>query len=97
MTMSLKGMIVLVAYAIGINLVLISFANLNIGISCPELVESYNATGSLNATELSSSSASIIDIALNRCSGVPSWLFWVLELPVILGLLYIIRAFIGAT
>jgi len=95
--MNLKGMIVLVAYAIGINLVLVSFANLNIGISCPELIESYNFTSSTNSTELTSNSASILDIALNRCSGVPSWIFWVLELPVILGLLYIIRAFIGAT
>jgi hypothetical protein len=95
--MELKGLMVLVAYAIGINLLLVSFANLNVGVSCPSLSKFANTTATTNQTELTYNSASIIDIALNRCSGVPSWIFWIFEVPVILGLLYIIRAYIGAT
>jgi hypothetical protein len=95
--MELKGLIVLVAYAIGINLLLVSFANLNVGVSCPNLSKFVNATATVNQSEITYNSASIIDIALNRCSGLPSWIFWVMEVPVILGLLYIVRAFIGAT
>ena len=97
MSAGLKGMIVLVSYSIFINLILVSFANMNVGISCPELVADYNKTGTVNETELVSNSASIIDIALSRCSGIPKWLFWIAEIPIILGLLYIIRSFIGAT
>lgn len=101
MSLNIKHMIILLVYAIGINLVLISFANMGIGINCSNIEDmDYNQTYNLtedNNTDIKQSSASIVDLALGRCEGIPYWLFMIFELPIIVGLLYIIRGFIGAT
>lgn len=103
MSMRIKEIIIVLVYALGMNMLLLSFANMGIGIDCSNLQEeythynqTYNLTDSENQ-ELKTSSASIIDLALGRCEGMPYWLFIILELPIIVGLLYIIRGFIGAT
>jgi hypothetical protein len=97
--------IFLIAYAIGINLLLVSFASLNIGISCGELGTKYNTTISVNESDTTGIVSStgvkgiglITSWALGRCEGLPSWIVWVFEIPVLVGLLFIIRSFIGAT
>jgi hypothetical protein len=97
--------IFLIAYAIGINLLLISFANLSIGISCGNLQTKYNSTFAVNESDttgiVSSSGVTGIRLitswALGRCSGLPSWIVWLFEIPVVIGLLYVVRSFIGAT
>jgi len=101
MSLNINQIIILLVYSIGINLVLVSFANMGIGIECNSLDnyqfnQTYNLTEE-NNSEIKQSSASIIDLALGRCNGIPYWLFLIFELPIIVGLLYIIRGFVGAT
>ena len=101
MSLNINQIIVLLVYSFGINLVLVSFANMGIGIECNSLDnyqfnQTYNLTEE-NNSEIKQSSASIIDLALGRCNGIPYWLFLIFELPIIVGLLYIIRGFVGAT
>ncbi len=79
---------------------LLESSNLGIGIDCGTLTEEYSTEYNVtdpNNTEIKESSASIIDLALGRCEGLPFWLFVIFELPIIVGLLYIIRGFIGVT
>ena len=93
-------MVVLIIYSISINLILLQFANMGIGISCENLQQSYNTSYNetdFDSSELKQSSASIVDLALGRCQGLPYWLVLVFELPIIVGLLYIIRGFFGVT
>lgn len=101
MSLQIKEIIILLMYAIGINLVLVQFANMGTGIVCNPLYDSsYNSTYNLTDTgntQIKQSSASIVDLALGRCDGLPAILVWVFELPIIVGLLYIVRGFIGAT
>lgn len=101
MSLMVKEIIILLMYAIGINLVLLGFANLGSGNICANLYQptynkTYNSSDTSNA-ELGRNSASIIDLALGRCDGLPQFIVLIFELPIIVGLLYLIRGFIGAT
>lgn len=101
MSLMVKEILILLIYSIGINLVLLGFANLGSGTLCSNLYGStYNTTYNISDTnnvQLGKNSASIIDLALGRCSGIPQFLVLLFELPIIVGLLYLIRGFIGAT
>ena len=100
MALNIREIVVLLIYALSINLVLLGLANLGTGLNCGELETSYSTSYNLtdeDNLDLKYSSANIIDLALGRCEGLPVWLFWVFELPIIVGLLYIIRGFVGLT
>ena len=107
MSLNINQIIVLLVYSFGINLVLVSFANMGIGIECNSL-DNYQFNQTYNQTELEQGINSnpitlinsvriMVDLALGRCDGIPYWLFLVLELPIIVGLLYVLRGFVGAT
>lgn len=100
MGLSIKAIIVVIGYAIISNFVIVQIANLNIGVNCPQVVAEYSASD-LNYTSDDGGAvtfrANVIDVATNRCSGLPGWVYWAFEVPVLIGLLYIVRGFIGAT
>lgn len=107
MGLMIKEILILFIYTICINLVLTGFANLNSGISCPN-VYSYSSSVSLNETEfetgvssnpitLTNTVITTINLITNQCEGIPYILVLIFELPVLIGFLYIARSFIGAT
>ena len=91
MGISVQAIVILIVYAFGINIMLLELSRIGVGIQCPTLSAAYNTTNS------SLSFSSITDLALGRCEGLPLYLVLLFELPVIAGLLYIARAFVGAT
>jgi len=101
MSLDIRAVIVTIAYAIGINLILLSIANLGIGLECGSAEEfAYNETW--NYTDLDDPSsvefrANVWNIVFNRCEGLPTILWLLFEVPILVGIGYIIRGFIGAT
>ena len=91
MGISVQAIVILIMYAVAINIILLELARIGIGINCPSMSSAYNTTNrSLGFSE-------ITDLALGRCDGLPFILIVILELPVIAGLIYIVRAYIGGT
>jgi len=100
MGLEIKSLVVIISYAIISNLILLSIANLNVGLSCPDLIINPTISGLNYTSDVGTATefrANVIDIATNRCSGIPAWLYWAFEVPVLIGLLYVVRGFIGAT
>jgi len=91
MGISVTAIVILLMYSIGINVILLELAKVGVGVNCPNLSTSYNTTNQ------SWGWGDITDLALGRCEGLPFVLVALLELPVIAGLFYVIRAFAGAT
>lgn len=107
MGLMIKEIIILFMYTIGINLLLVGFANLGSSISCPDIYNA-NLNTTFNTSEISSGVTSnpismtnmvrtIIQLVTNSCSGIPYVLVLLFEVPIIIGFAYIIRGFIGAT
>jgi len=107
MGLMIKEIIILFIYMIGINFVLVGFANLGSGISCPDLYQ-VSLNTSYNASEISSGVTSnpismtnmvrtVIQLVTNSCIGIPYVLVLLFEVPILIGFAYIIRGFIGAT
>lgn len=96
-----KEMIVILIYSIGVNLALFALANSGIPFNCDNpMMSVYNTTynsSALTYEQFGRSHTTIIDLAFPKCNGLPTWIIYIAELPVIIGLLYIIRQFIGAT
>lgn len=103
MTLDLKAMILVVIYAVLSNMILISVSDSFDGISCPdfslnEYTTSYNTSLNYTSDSLTQDNgASFFKLLLNRCNGLPYWVFWLTQVPTILGILYVLRAFIGFT
>ena len=100
MSLNIKHGIIILTYALVVNIILVSIANLGIGLDCGELTTEFNSTHNvtdIDSTETKESAVSIIDIALNRCENLPYYIFILLELPIFLGLLILIRQLIGFT
>lgn len=101
MAMDIRIVIFTIAYAIISNIFLVEYANMGIGIECQNVnAVSFNDT--FNYTDESDSNlanvrANAFDLALGRCEGLPWWIYWIFEIPFIIGIAYIIRGFIGAT
>ncbi|OGY23297.1 MAG: hypothetical protein A2172_03775 [Candidatus Woykebacteria bacterium RBG_13_40_15] len=102
MTGTISEIVILLAVAFGLNYMLLSFAQLGIGIQCPNLQSTY---GTINETyEVGNTTYTqrfgyrdIVNLAIGRCAGLPISLVILLELPLLVGLFYILRMFIGAT
>jgi hypothetical protein len=102
MSLEIKSVIIVIAYAIISNLVMFSYANMGIGITCYREENEFDINTTINYTDGSDTNlievrSNIFNVALDRCNGFPAWLFWVLEVPVIIGIIYIIRGFVGLT
>jgi hypothetical protein len=98
----MKAIIVIFIYAVVSNYLMLSIANSGLGVDCRNLDTSLNTTYNVtdltaNTTDTKSSATDLINVALGRCSGFPAWMYWVFQVPTILGLLYVIRGFIGLT
>ena len=101
----ITAVIIVVGYAIISNLILFEFAKLGIGINCPELENQLsNVTDTFNYTaedypnlRKGSPIVTIYQIAVGRCSGIEWWLYAISQVPVIIGILFIARKFIGFT
>lgn len=103
MTLDLKALIIVVLYAVISNLILVSMADSSNDIVCynferQEYDTSFNTSENYTADSTTGDSgANILKLMLNRCSGFPYWIFLVTQIPTILGVLYLLRAFIGFT
>lgn len=102
MSLDIKSTILTVAYAIGINLILVSFANWGIGFSCENVQYQQQQLTDSNYTDINDPSsvefrASVWDIIFNRCEDLPTVVWLIFEVPILIGVAYIIRGFIGAT
>lgn len=97
----ITAIIFIIGYAIISNYILLQFANLGIGINCISEIETELNTSTdftiTNVTNYGSARAGILDLALGRCEGLPTVFYLLFELPVIIGLIYIGRKFIGFT
>jgi len=95
----ITAIIFVVGYAILSNIILLQFANLGVGINCGSIIESELNTSTdfsdTNITTYGQSRANILDLALGRCEGLPTLFYLLFELPVIIGLIFIGRKFIG--
>lgn len=92
----MKSAVVLVIVMIGINLTILEFAKLNIGIECPNLEKEYIDVdgGVLNST---STWDTIRELVAGRCDGMPRGLILLVEIPLFVGLLLLINEFIPFT
>lgn len=108
MGLMVKEIIIVTIYTIGINLILSSLSTSVGGVSCPNVYDLSNQDVSLNETELQSGISSnpvtmissvvtIFNLITNQCTGIPYILVLICELPILIGILYIVRGFIGAT
>lgn len=89
---------VILIVAFLINFLLVSFASLGVGITCPDLSTDYGTADYTYANQTVTLGADdIIDLALGRCDGLPFWLVLIIELPLIVGLFFYLRKFVGFT
>lgn len=95
MGISVNAIVLILIYAFGINYILLAMSYMNLGINCPSVDQNYNST--TNSTNYAQLYANAVSMALGRCDGLPFYIWLIFELPVIAGLLYVARAYIGAT
>lgn len=101
---SIVEIISIVSIAILINYVLFSFAlNGFLNVSCPVLTAEYNETlnesfdvGGVTYTQ-DISWRDILSLATGRCEGLSIWIILIVEIPILLGLIYAGRLFVGLT
>lgn len=102
MGVDINQIVILLAVAIGSNLLLWAWATESGTIVCPDMNTEYT-TENLNydvGNQSHSIDIGIDDIgslATGRCDGLPFWVVLIFELPLLAGLFYIARAFVGAT
>ena len=101
MSLDIKAMVIIFIYAILSNMILINIAKTTDSVVCENIQEiNYNYTYEGNYTQdepTKESGVNLIKLALNRCVGIPFWIFWLTQMPTIIGILYLIRGFIGFT
>lgn len=89
-------------YGIVVNLIFINLSTIGIDMGCHYYERDLGLNTTINYTDTSDSSlrefrGNIFDVAFNRCDNIPAWIFWIFEVPFLIGLAYIVRAFVGAT
>lgn len=99
MALDLKAIIVVIMYAVASNLFFILLSH-HAGI-CDNLPDTVyfdeNIENITDDIETKTSAITFINILLNRCDDFPSWIYWLFQVPTIIGLLYVIRGFLGLT
>lgn len=102
MTLDIKAMVVVFLYAVLSNFAIGSLALSDSSLACSNLrtqnfVYDYT-TGNYTSDPVSQDAGiNFFQVMLGMCQGLPWWLYWITQIPTILGVLYIIRAFIGFT
>jgi len=102
MALSIRELTIFLVYAIGINIIFASLSNLGV-LECSNVSESflqndtYAVQNITDDVDTKTSANNFISLILNRCDGFPAWIYWMFQVPLIIGLLYIIRGFIGVT
>ena len=97
MALNIKSIIIVVMYAVLSTLFLTELGK--VGNICPDppiKIDSGTIDIGTDA-DIKTTAQVFLDILFNRCEGLPSWIYWIIEVPTILGLLYIARGFIGLT
>lgn len=100
MTLDMNAMIIIVVYAVLSNIFLFSLALSSDSLSCPnsKIEYEYNSTANYTSdTYTKATGTDILSLLLGRCEGFPYWVIWLAEIPTVLGILYLIRAFVGFT
>jgi len=101
---SVLEIISIVGIALLLNVVLFMFASAGfLNLSCPDMVTDYNETlnesftvgGVVYTQDIGWND--IVDMAIGRCEGLPFLVVLLIEIPLLLGLLYVIRMFVGVT
>lgn len=104
----IRAMIVVFLYAVISNLVLISFATIDNSLACPDIkqetvVQNYaseNYTDDASLIKITSDTSKftvLYNLVLGRCRGLEWWVYWITQVPTILGVLFVIRSFVGFT
>jgi hypothetical protein len=97
--LEIKSLLLFTMLAIGLNIVFVEFALIG-AIECPNLVDELYPSGNEtldNATDegsVSSRATTYFNLMLNRCSGMPWYVFWIIQIPIVLVILYIILEYI---
>ena len=97
--LEIKPLLVFTMLAIGLNIVLVEFAITGV-IDCPNLVEEFYPDGNFTMENLTDGQAvnvrasTYVNLLLNRCSGMPWFIFWIVQIPIIMVLLYIALEYI---
>lgn len=102
MTLDIKAMVIVVLYAVATNIILISIGNSLGSVSCKDFSQenytySYTNGNYTNDEDTKTSGINILKLMLGRCNGIPWWAYWLTQIPTIIGVFYIVRAFIGFT
>jgi len=102
---SVVEIISVVAIALLINVLLFMFASAGfLNLSCPDMVgvgynqtlnESWEVGGVIYTQDIGWND--ILDMALGRCEGLPFLVVLLVEIPLLIGLIYVGRMFAGLT
>lgn len=96
MAMEKREIIILLILAFGINIMLIEFAKLGIGVTCPNVVTTYSLqnetipSGGYNYS-YNFGFKDIISMATGRCEGLPVYIVLIFELPLLVALFISIK------
>ncbi len=88
---------ILVIYAVIINFFLISLGSIS-GV-CPNLDDTTfeGVENVTDDTDTKEQASAFLNIIMNQCDGLPLLLYLVFQVPLIIGILSVIRSFIGLT
>lgn len=98
MGVPIKEIIITVSVSLALNFFLLMYANATGSINCPVYKFDYETESlTLQNQTVDLGYKDIVRMSMGQCSGIPLILIWIFELPLLVGLFYIIRAFVGAT
>ena len=101
MALDIKQIVILIFYLVATNLFFVLLGNVS-GF-CDNLPDEFDVDFDENIgnvtddSEVKMEANNFLNIILNRCEGFPGWIYWLFQVPGIIGVLYVIRGFVGLT